>query len=205
MMKRRQIISIVLVSLSVCFAFEGKIPSSHRSVLQQLAHMIITTAVEEENLFSSSAVFLRMEDLPVHSVVRNDIVGALLSRNITVQTAQESAGTIMTCTVQDPAVSYGDMFTESIFGARKVERIVSLTMHVDVASRLNNTIVFSKKYSVSNIDTVLYDDIQNLEDPTLPVRSMSRPHPSFFDSFLEPVLVTVASAVAIYLFFTIRS
>ena len=200
-----QIISVLLIVGTICFATDTKIPSSHRSILQRLAHSAISMAVEENVSHSFTAVSFSMDTTGLHSVVRNDVINALLSKNILVYTNVSSADTIVGCLAQDPFLSYGEVFTESWFGARKVERTISLTMQITISSLSSNAILYSKKFIVSNTDTVLYSDIQNLEDPSLPVRSLSLPQLSLFDSFLEPMIITVASAVAIYLFFTIRS
>ncbi|MBI2428688.1 MAG: hypothetical protein HYV29_07830 [Ignavibacteriales bacterium] len=163
------------------------------------------TALQESTSFSYGAVSFLMDSTELNSIVRNDALEALLSRNIAVYTNATSADTILACNAQDATLSYGEIFTGSFFGARMVERTLSLTMQVNSSSQFHNRILSAKKITVSKIDTVLYTDIQNLEDPSLPLKTLSQPQLSFFDSFLEPVIITVASAVAIYLFFTIRS
>ncbi len=200
-----QIISVLLIVGTICFATDTKVPSSHRSILQHLAHSAIRMAVEENASHSFTAVSFFMDSTGLHSVVRDDLINSLLSKNIYVYTHPSSADTIVRCLAQDPFLSYGDVFSESWFGARRVERTLSLTLQVTFSSHSMNAILYSKKFIVSNTDTVLYSDIQNLEDPSLPVRSMSLPQLSLFDSLFEPMIITVASAVAIYLFFTIRS
>ncbi|MEW5799633.1 MAG: hypothetical protein AB1728_11575 [Bacteroidota bacterium] len=205
-MKRQvQFISVLIVVGSICFATDTKVPSSHRSILQRLAHSALIMAVEENQSSSFTAVSFLTDTTGVQSVVRNDLINALTSRRISVHTNVLSADTLIQCSVQDPSLLYGTVFTESLFGARKVERTLSLTLQIIFSSQSNGAVFYSNKFSMSHTDTVLYSEIQNLDDESLHLKTLSQPQPSLFDSFLEPVIVTVASAVAIYLFFTIRS
>lgn len=197
-------ILFVLCSISVCFASDN-IPISHRGILKQVTRSAVTTAVEDTKSLSLTAVSFFTDSTTASHILRNDILEVLLQNEITVYTGTSTVDTTFSYTIDGINLSYGEAFTESMFGSRKVERTISVMMNVTVISEKQQKIVYSKNITASNIDTVLYVDVENLQDPTLPIRTLSQPQLSFFDSFLEPAIVTIASAVAIYLFFTIRS
>lgn len=205
MKKRCVTISILYFIVSICFATETMTAQSHRSILRQLARSAMSTAVEESTSFSYTAVSLLMDSTDFNPIVRNDVLEALLSKGVAVYTDAGSADTVIVCNAVDPIVSYGDVFTDSFFGRRMVERTLSLTLELNSSSQSHQRILFAKRITRTKVDTVLYSEIQTMDDQTLPLKVLSHPQLSFFDSFLEPVIVTVASAVAIYLFFTIRS
>lgn len=105
------------------------------------------------------------------------------------------------CLVRVAAVEYGEPFTESFFGPRRCTRTVALTVSI----RGDLPVTCPARISFSCSDTVLVSDIPMLDASAPPRTKVVLPERSWLDTVLEPAIITVASGVAIYLFFTIRS
>lgn len=100
-------------------------------------------------------------------------------------------------------VKYSDIFNEKLFGDYKVKRIISLWGNYNINK---NGLVFSSEELVyEKVDTINYDDIKSLENPSLPFTRGVTPSEPFFSSLLEPVIAVSAVALTVILFFTVRS
>ncbi len=120
-----------------------------------------------------------------------------------VSESNEESRTSIEILVTESSVEFSDVFTESFFGSQKTVRTVRLSVSMIV--RDSGNILRAVPLAVGITDTVRYSDIERLTDNTFPLTSVRTPSLTWWDSLLEPAIITMASAVAIYLFFTIRS
>ncbi|MFA6540839.1 MAG: hypothetical protein WCT99_04490 [Bacteroidota bacterium] len=105
--------------------------------------------------------------------------------------------------VRNASVTYGEAFTESFFSSQYTVRTISLSF--DVILQDSVKILYSASKTITLRDTVRYSEAESLHDFSTPFSTYTPPSLSFFDSLLEPIVVTIASGIAVYLFFTIRS
>ena len=140
-------------------------------------------------------------------VIRNTLLETLKRMKYTVFISSSTAkreGASLDIGPVETRVRYGPAFRESFLGKRKTER----TIEVAVSANIRNArgeVLFAGSLSRAFSDTIHVGDLPDLEIPSIPLTQGEPPEGGFFDSVLEPLIIIGASAVAVYLFFTVRS
>jgi hypothetical protein len=140
-------------------------------------------------------------------IARNTIVEALTKLNYSVylsSSAGEGSGAAVDLGIVEMKVRYGDAFRESFLGTRKTERTISTTISANVRNA-QNEVLFVGAVSRAYKDTVNVGDVAELESSSISFTHGEPPGTEFLEDVLEPIIIVGASAVAIYLFFTVRS
>ncbi len=106
-------------------------------------------------------------------------------------------------TLSEVKIIYKDIFRDGILGEYLVERETNLNNSFFIENK--NEIGKVNNFSFTKLDTVKYDDIKKLENIAFSFTSAEVPSEPFFSSILEPVIAVGTAAVAVYLFFNIRS
>ncbi len=199
-----RIIVNMVVCLSFCSASDQDKPDSHREIFFQLCDTGMEKIIAE-GLPPHSSIALKTGQDTFTVTFRPQFIHGLVSRNVQVFENSSAADTVLEINVRGSSVVYGEVFTRSFFGTRKTQRTVSLNFGAFLISRSDGKVMWSRQFSESVIDTVNYSEADRLNESAPPLTSYKKAELSFFDSILEPAIVTIASGVAIYLFFTIRS
>ncbi len=108
---------------------------------------------------------------------------------------------VINFTIINANVRYGSLFRNGILGDYFTER--NLLFSGNYSILYNGTIV--KKFNYSYSDTINYNQIKQFENVSYPFTKGEIPAEPFFSSFYEPIVAVGASALAVILFFTIRS
>jgi hypothetical protein len=164
---------------------------------------LMTQIADGFHLLPESSVKLVMNENPQNKYFHQAIVSSLLKHNIVRYGLNASTDTTLEINIRKLSVHFGDVFSNSFFGPKLVERTVVISLQATYRTA-------EKYYSLpilpsTSVDTVSYAAVKSSDVMGVPLTSYSSPSVSWFDSFLEPVIVTVAAGVAVYLFFTIRS
>lgn len=99
-------------------------------------------------------------------------------------------------------VEYANAEKDGFFGDVVAERIVTLSGIVSLSSPDGSIKSFEVNESAK--DTIVVDEIKNIEDPTISFTQGKKPEVSFFSNLLEPVLVVGTLVTTIILLFTVR-
>jgi hypothetical protein len=196
----KYIFAALLVISTLCFTQE----ESHRQVIYQLTDSVIQK-ITADNIHLPAVVSLMMNDSLQNNFVKQQIIQSLVKNKMEVFLNGQSVDTIWEYNVREMSMTYSEVFSETFFGSRKVERNITLSIDVTIRVAPSGAVLFSKNFSEAHIDTIGYSVVPQLNDPSIPFTRLIHPELSFFDSILEPAIVIVASGVIIYLFFTIRS
>ncbi|MGA9362813.1 MAG: hypothetical protein WBW16_00410 [Bacteroidota bacterium] len=140
-------------------------------------------------------------------VARNTIVEALTKLNYSVSlpsSGGERKGATIDLGIVEMKVRYGDVFREGFLGKRRTERTISTTVSANVRN-VQNEILFVGAASRAHKDTVDVSDVAQLENSSISFTHGEPPGTDFFENVLEPAIIIGASAVVVYLFFTVRS
>ncbi len=105
--------------------------------------------------------------------------------------------------LNEARTEYEELFQDGIFGEYLVKRSVFIDHSFYLGSQSVNSV--SNDYSYSFVDTVLYSDLSRLENIAYTFASDEIPEEPLFSSTLEPIIAVGTAAVAVYLFFNIRS
>lgn len=197
---RRNILLTVVIA-SLCSAADP-VRTDREALLLQCDSVISQISVDTKD---QASLFLTFGNDAVTQFFRPNIVQAFTRRSLPVYLKEDSTGTTLELHVQESSVFYGEVFTETFFGERKCERTVTVTVLASLLSAHDKKVIFSRPYTRSAVDTVALSMVEQFHSSSIPVTRYIKPELSFFDSVIEPAIVTVASGIVIYLFFTIRS
>jgi len=102
-------------------------------------------------------------------------------------------------------IHYDTPFHDGIFGPEKVRRTAAVSLAYQSSDDETKEIRSSRTLSQDDVDTVLVGEIATLEQPALKSTHAILPDENAMDRFLEPLIIVGTTAVAVYLFFHIRS
>jgi len=111
--------------------------------------------------------------------------------------------TIAEFNVLDLKLRYTRVFetTEEKF----IEREAVVNVSGKVYRGSDGKVLWGNNLVCTKRDTVRFDDIHTLENPNIKLTHAYLPDEGIFSSIIEPLLVIAASAIIIFLFFTVRS
>lgn len=110
---------------------------------------------------------------------------------------------VLNYNIDEVKISYSEIFKDGIFGGYLVERSASISGSYLI--KKSNVLEAAKAFNYSLRDSVLLTEISNLENIAYSFTRADLPDEPFFSSTLEPVIAIGTAAVAVYLFFNIRS
>jgi hypothetical protein len=197
----------LLLPLSAQEKVDEPQPKTNLEVIQGVVSDLANELVEKCTLSSEQGVLVRFRNPDSSWVMTDAFLQSLKRKNHRVYLSSSTPeGKTQTLDVAlfDAAVEYGRAFRESFLGKRKSERTVVARISANVRSE-NDEVLFAGGLTRTFRDTVYVRDISDLETPSLPITHGAEPRGGFIDEFFEPVIIIGASAVAVYLFFTVRS
>lgn len=168
------------------------------SLVDSAANDVISNLPDE-----SKSVKLDLILGKAYSVFTNEVIGDFKKRgiNISDNNTPNSMQNTVNLTIEKVNVNYSNVFRKSLLGNFYVPRSFNLSGSYSIIG--NST--FEKKIKYSFIDTVGYDQLENLQNISYTFTESEIPSEPFLSSFWEPVIAVGASAIAVVLFFTIRS
>ena len=98
-------------------------------------------------------------------------------------------------------VNYGDIFRDGLFGSYLLPRKIEISGNYSVGG----TSFTYKEFNYNYMDTVKVDNVKTLENISYPFTQGEVPAEPFFSSLFEPLVAIGTAAIAVFLFFTIRS
>jgi hypothetical protein len=165
-----------LVDSSV-IEFSGKIPGSYNNIKLEL------------NLGE------------IYSVFNNRIVAKVHSTNKNIIKDNNKNIPSVNYVIDEVKVEYGETFRDGFFGDFYIPRNLYLKGNYLIVS--DTTLVNNFYYSLN--DTIKFDEITQVENGSYPFTKGNPPAEPFFSGLLEPIIALSTTALAIILFFTIRS
>jgi hypothetical protein len=125
-----------------------------------------------------------------------------LGRNILSGSIKTSPGfETINYSIDNANVKYGDMERNGLLGDFVMQRKIDLSGSYSISKET----VISERFDYVYIDTVSVDDAKAIENPSFPFTQAEIPSEPFFSSLLEPAIAIGSAALAVILFFTIRS
>ena len=103
--------------------------------------------------------------------------------------------------LEEIKVEYSDIEREGLFGEFMMPRELTLKGNFNI-SKEN---IFTKNFNYTFLDTVNVKAVNDIENGSYSFTKGEMPSEPFFSSITEPVIAISSAAVAIILFFTIRS
>lgn len=133
------------------------------------------------------------------AVFNSEIISAFSNRGYNL--ASESNSFDIQYFINNAVTSYGEIYREGFLGDYFVPRKIILSGGYN----FSGSTIFTKDFNYSYVDTVNVDSIGTIENSVYPFTQAKLPSEPFFSSILEPVIAVGTAALAVILFFTIRS
>ena len=102
-------------------------------------------------------------------------------------------------------INYKDIFSSSFLGSKKVKRKIEVTYFNKIIDNSTDIGIYSNTINESYEDYFLLENLEQVENSSYEFAKGHLPEESLLEKVLIPALVVGASAVAIVLFFVIRS
>lgn len=138
-----------------------------------------------------------------YSVMGNKILSRFIAEGKIIRNSNTKGSNLVVVdfTIDKAKVNYGDMYRKGLLGGFYIPRVITLSGNFLVLPTLKQLQDFNYTYT----DTVKVDEVRSLENISYPFTQGQLPPEPFFSSLFEPVIAIGATALAIILFFTIRS
>ncbi|HMS63643.1 MAG TPA: hypothetical protein PKD83_00155 [Ignavibacteria bacterium] len=109
--------------------------------------------------------------------------------------------------INNPSLNtrYLSIYTDNVLGTKKIKREISVSYSVKISDSGNSSVVFAKDISKKLVDSFNIDDQNVVEDKRYSFSRSNLPEENSLNQLIYPAVIILASAVAIILFFTIRS
>lgn len=131
------------------------------------------------------------------------ILAGLSERGIKVVFDETKAASHLVYFLEDAGVEYSEVFKSGLLGDFVVGRKISYAGSFTLSDR--NEILHAGKFLLEKSDSVEYDKIPLLENPSLSFTQTELPDEPFWASITEPLIAVGAIIVTVVLLFTIRS
>ena len=171
----------------------------------ELFYELVDSSVNEFSSLlpeQSDSIKLKLNLGETYSVFNNRIIAAIFSsgRNITTAVNENNIPAV-NYVIEDVKVEYGEIFRDGFFGVYYIPRNLSLKGNYLLVS---DTTPMKNFYYSSN-DTIRFDEVADVENDSYPFTKGNLPAEPFFSGLFEPVVALSTTALAIVLFFAIRS
>lgn len=197
--------AFIALSLYFCLLMPHEAFSQSQSNLDVFYRLADSSVVNVIKAISNEDTKLHLRlDIPEgYSVFRNRIIQDFKQEGKDVLLSGDSLASSLNITIDRAKVNYSDLFRQGLFGSYRAERTLSFGGSYVLSSegmvRKTDNFTFAVK------DTVLFDEIRQLENPSIPFTQGNIPSEPLFSTLWEPVVALGTAAVAVYLFFTVRS
>ncbi len=151
----------------------------------------------------STRLYLEYESTPEYKILENRVILALSKNHKNLVLEQSMAEISLKYSIEKAISNYTDNFKDGLFGDFLIERETNLRGSY-ILSR-DKSILFTDDININRIDTVKYEDLTSKETSPPPFRQNDIPAEPFLYSLFGPAIALGATAVAVFLFFTIRS
>ena len=134
-----------------------------------------------------------------YSILENRLTSSLIKSGLKIS-SDENGSLKLNFVITEASVKYNDSFRDGLFGDIFVERTVDLNGNFLIPEKN-----LSKDFSYSSMDTIKYEQLNEIENRAYPFTQNNHPSEPFLSSLIEPIIAVGAAATAVILFFTIRS
>ncbi|MFC2139485.1 hypothetical protein ACFLR4_02375 [Bacteroidota bacterium] len=195
----------IVAALIFIFVFSGITFSQSRKNAE-----ILTDLVDESLTFISQGWSSQNPEVYINYTSQNNfrffkdrVAAELMNAGTKLITDKDSAELILNYTIYSVNIDYNETFRDGLFSDYLVEREAGLNCSFSLEK--NDEVIDAANLVFSNVDTVKYAEIKDLENVLLPFTQAEIPPEPFFSSLLEPVIAIATAVVTLFLFFTVRS
>lgn len=194
-----------LKKLLIIFFFTSYLSAQPLTNLEQVFGLIDKSGKEISASLNSQLNEIRLKyNCPLeYKILEQRIEFAFSRGSINFNRESSANGAVLNYNLDKAGINYKKVFKDGWFGDMLVEREAV----VRGTYILENKGVFlsSEKFEYAVTDTIKKDDINKLENLSLPFTKNEIPPEPFFSGLLEPVIAVGTAVITVILFFTVRS
>ena len=198
-------INIPLNLFLIVFSFQISFVFAQSKTNLQVFYSLVDSSVAGINQkISTQYVKVNYPTSNDFSVFQNQVISDFAKHGRTVladSNKNTDDVTIINYIIDNAKVKYGDMERDGFFGDFIMPREIKLSGSYSLSER----VVDSQRFNLTYTDTVAVDDVKSIENSSFPFTEAEVPSEPFFSSLFEPVVAIGSAAVAVILFFTVRS
>lgn len=195
---------IKLWAVLFLFVFGVSVQAQTKTNLELFKILVDSSIAKLLNHTSESQreIFITTELGGSFSVLENQIYESILSRNrMIVNSLNPITSTGVNYFIESAIVVYDEMFRDGFLGEYLIPRKVSLSG----SYKISDEKVVAETFYFGYTDTVIVENIKNLENDSYPFTKGNIPTEPFLSNLFEPLVAVTTAAVLITLFFTVRS
>lgn len=197
---------MITIKTKILFFFlfiSTSIFAQSRTNLEMLHTLVDSSALSISSQISDSnfEFFIENQTVAEYSVLNKRVENSIVRYGIAV--SLDNANNKISFSISQASVNYSDLFKDGLFGGYLLERkfVLSGEFVIENSSSVLNADTFY--YTVT--DTIPFDNLNFVENNSLPFTKDNVPSEPLFPSMLEPIVAITAVVVTVVLFFTVRS
>ncbi|MFZ1291882.1 MAG: hypothetical protein WAR79_17420 [Melioribacteraceae bacterium] len=138
-----------------------------------------------------------------YSAMSNSVIEKLQNVGFILNSEENSNSEILNYSIKNIFVEYPEMFRDGIFGEYLVNRKIKVEGSFYFSS--NGILGKVEKFDYNFSDTLALSGLNSVQNIAYGFTSPEIPSEPFFSSLIEPTIAIGTAAVAVYLFFNVRS
>ena len=195
--KRLIFFAMIVVFLSVDLSAQQ--PDTNLNIFYSMIDSSVTDFISKVPQ-SEESIKLDLNLGKDYSAFTNKVIAKIISFGKKISNGNDESSNV-NYIINKAEVTYGDIYRNGFFGSFYLPRNLFLKGNYTVEG---DSTVF-KGFSYSYNDTLKYDDIKNVENDSFPFTKGEIPPEPLLSSLFEPIVAIGVAAVAVILFFTVRS
>ena len=195
--KRLIFFAVIIVFLSVDLSAQQ--PDTNLNIFYSMIDSSVTDFISKVPQ-SEESIKLDLNLGKYYSAFTNKVIAKIISFGKKISNGNDESSNV-NYIINKAEVTYGDIYRNGFFGSFYLPRNLFLKGNYTVEG---DSTVF-KGFSYSYNDTLKYDDIKNVENDSFPFTKGEIPPEPLLSSLFEPIVAIGVAAVAVILFFTVRS
>ncbi len=136
-----------------------------------------------------------------YSIFNNQIISSLTKNNKSIVDTKNEETINVNYVIDKAGLKYGEIFRDGLLGDEKIPRTLELKGNYLIGN--SNNVV--KNFEYAHTDTININQVKEVENISYPFTQSEVPAEPFFTNLWEPLIAIGAAAVAVYLFFSVRS
>lgn len=197
-LKKIILFQIILFSLSLSMKAQIK---TNLDIMNTLIDRSVADI--SNNINNESEIYLNYNSSGKYNLFKNRIVTDLQKKVNKLWDKRGEGINELSYSLSRAKVNYDDVIKDGLFGGYLVKRNISISGNYYLSG--NGNVILSNNFEYSNIDTVDFDKLNEIENPAYPFSTGKIPSIPFFSGIWEPILALGTAAITIFLFFTVRS
>lgn len=193
------IVFIIAITL-----FQDRIEAQPKTNLEVFNILIDSASalIEKKIPGSDEEILLSLTFGGSYDVLKNYFYSSITSQRKKILLTKNSDQTkALNITLTEAKIEYHENIKDGLFGDFYTIRSAKIT-----GSYVYSSVpVLSEGFVYGATDTILTSELQNVENLSYPFTTAEKPVEPFFSSLFEPIVAVGTTALAVILFFTIRS